>query len=136
MSDLYEWTITQADALRRQAANEIDWVGLADEVEDMGRSERRELGSRLEVLLVHLLKWRCQPELRCGSWRGSAREQRHQIGKILDDSPSLRRWTEEHLAEAYAYARMKALDETGLLALPETCPWSCSQILTDGWLPE
>jgi hypothetical protein len=134
-ADLYQWTQEQAAALRRRAANEIDFENLAEEIEDMGKSTRRELGSRLEVLLVHLLKWYYQPELQCGSWRGSIMEQRHQIDKLLADSPSLQNWPEGYLAEAYAYARRKALDETGLLRLPEACPWSIAQIFDRDFLP-
>jgi hypothetical protein len=132
--DLYAWSKTQADLLRRRAANEIDWTNLADELEDMGKSTRRELGSRLEVLLAHLLKWRYQPELQCGSWRGSIREQRYRIKDILDDSPSLQSWAEQHLDKAYDRARVKALEETRVLHMPGM-PWSIEQVLDDGFLP-
>ena len=56
-TDLYQWTIEQADALRRRAVNELDYDNLAEEIEGVGRSERREIRSRLEILLIHLLKW-------------------------------------------------------------------------------
>ncbi|HEY3623009.1 MAG TPA: DUF29 family protein [Roseiarcus sp.] len=61
-TDLYQWTIEQADALRRRAGNELDYDNLAEEIESVGRSERREIRSRLENLLIHLLKWHYQPE--------------------------------------------------------------------------
>jgi Domain of unknown function DUF29 len=134
-SDLYEWTKEQADALRRRAPNELDWDNLAEEIESLGTSQRSEIRSRLKVLLLHLLKWKYQPEWRCGSWRGSVREARDQIDDVLDDNPSLRRYPAECLPKAYARARLKALDETCLLSLPEACPWTIDQILDGDFLP-
>ncbi|RBP10538.1 uncharacterized protein DUF29 [Roseiarcus fermentans] len=134
-SDLYEWTKEQADALRRRAPNSLDWDNLAEEIESLGTSQRSEIRSRLKVLLVHLLKWRHQPELRCGSWRGSIREARDQIEDLLEDNPSLRAYPAECLTKAYARARLRALDETGLLCVPETCPWTIEDVLAgDFWL--
>jgi hypothetical protein len=134
-SDLYAWTKEQADALRRRASNALDWENLAEEIESVGTSQRSEIRSRLKVLLVHLLKWKCQPELQCGSWRASIREARDEIGDLLEDSPSLRAYPLECLPKAYARARMKALDETGLLRLAETCPWTIEEILDGDFLP-
>ena len=85
-TDLYEWTKEQADALRRRAANALDWDNLAEEIESLGKSDRRQIQSRLEVLLIHLLKWRYQPEWRCGSWRGSIFEARLRLRKLLAES--------------------------------------------------
>jgi Domain of unknown function DUF29 len=134
-SDLYAWTKEQADALRRRASNALDWDHLAEEIESLGTSQRSEIRARLKVLLVHLLKWKHQPELQCGSWRGSIREARDHIEDVLDDNPSLRAYPAECLPKAYARARMKALDETGLLQLPEVCPWTIDEILADDFLP-
>jgi len=134
-SDLYEWTKEQADALRRRAPNALDWDNLAEEIESLGTSQRNEIRSRLKVVLVHLLKWECQPELRCGSWRGSIREGRDQIEDLLTDNPSLRAYPAEALPKAYTRARLRALDETGLLRLPEACPWTIDEILADDFLP-
>jgi len=63
---------------------------LAEEIETLGRSDRQQIESRLENLLLHLLKWRCQPEWQCGGWRGSIFEARHWLGMLLAESPSLR----------------------------------------------
>ena len=134
-SDLYAWTKEQADALRRRASNALDWDNLAEEIESLGTSQRSEVRSRLKVLLVHLLKWKHQPELQCGSWRGSIREARDQIDDMLDDSPSLKAYPAECLPKAYARARVKALDETGLLRLPDACPWTIEQVLDGDFLP-
>ncbi len=134
-TDLYEWTKEQADALRRRAANALDWDNLAEEIESLGKSDRRQIQSRLEVLLIHLLKWRYQPEWRCGSWRGSIFEARLRLRKLLAESPSLRSYPAEYLPEAYAYARRKALEETGLLSLPDACPWTIDEVMADDFLP-
>ena len=134
-TDLYAWTKAQADALRRRASNELDWDNLAEEIETLGRSDRRQIGSRLENLILHLLKWRYQPEQQCGSWRGSILEARHRLERLLDDSPSLRAYPPECLPKAYAYARDKALAETGLLRLPDACPWTIDEILSPDFFP-
>ena len=89
-TDLYQWTIEQADALRRRAVNELDYDNLAEEIESVGRSERREIRSRLEILLIHLLKWRYQPEKQSDSWRAFVSEARQRIEAVLTDNPSLR----------------------------------------------
>ncbi|HSV00712.1 MAG TPA: DUF29 domain-containing protein [Roseiarcus sp.] len=134
-SDLHEWTKEQADALRRRASNALDWDNLAEEIESLGSSQRREIRSRLKILLVHLLKWKHQPEGRCGNWRGSIEEARDQIEDLLEENPSLRTYPEECLAKAYASARRRALDETGLLGLPEACPWSVDKVIAADFLP-
>jgi len=134
-ADLYEWTKEQADALRRRASNELDWDNLAEEIESFGKSHRSEIRSRLEILILHLLKWRYQPELRCGSWRGSIREARDRLEDVLDDNPSLRPYPAEHLPKAYARARAKAFEETGLLRLPDECPWSAEEVLNEELFP-
>ncbi len=133
--DVFEWTKEQADALRRRASNELDWDNLAEEIEALGVSNRHQIKSRLEILILHLLKWRYQPEWRCGSWRGSILEARHRLEMLLEESPSLRRLPDEYLPRAYPWARRKALAETGLDALPETCPWTIEQILDGDFLP-
>lgn len=134
-ADLHEWTKVQADALRRRAANEIDWENLAEEIESVGRSEKREIGSRIEVLLTHLLKWKYQPEHQCQSWRASIRDSRRELERVLSDNPSLRSLPGERLPRAYANSRAKALEETGLLRLPEACPWAIEQVIAENFLP-
>lgn len=112
--DFYGWTLAQADALRRRSANEIDWDHLAEELEAMGRSERRELFSRYVVLLTHLLKWGAQPSLRSRSWRLSVENAREAIVKLLAESPGLKSFEPSEFADAWRYARKAAAAETGL----------------------
>jgi Domain of unknown function DUF29 len=135
-NDLYQWTKTQSDALRRRAVNEVDWDNVAEELESLGRSERREIVSRLEVLLLHLLKWRFQPDQRSQSWWASIRDARNELERVLEDNPSLRALPAERLPKAYANARVRTLEETGLYHLPEACEWTADQILSPKFLPE
>lgn len=134
-SDLYDWTREQADALRRRAANELDWDNLAEEIESLGTSNLDQIESRLENLLLHLLKWKYRPEGQCGSWRGSIFEARHRLARLIKKNPSLRACPGEYLPEAYPMARRRALAETGLLRLPEDCPWTIEDVLSSDFLP-
>src|SRR6266852_4161446 len=88
--DFYAWTVEQARLLRSGDLTAIDIANIAEEIESMGRSDRRALESRLTVLLTHLLKWQIQQRLRSSSWSGSIAEQRRRIAKLLRESPSLR----------------------------------------------
>jgi hypothetical protein len=101
----------------------------------LGRKDRRELESRLTVLVMHLLKWRYQPDQRGGSWDSTIRTQRREIQKLLHDSPSLRSAVAEAIEGSYDTARRNASAEAGLDALPATCPFELEQILADEWLP-
>jgi len=139
MSDLYEtdaaaWAEQQADALRRRASNEIDWDNVAEEIDSLARSDRREIRNRLAVICEHLLKWEFQTALRSGSWRGSVVEARDQVARLVQESPSLRDYPAKVLAEAYPSGRRKAEAETGL-DLPATCPWTIEQLLDHGFWP-
>lgn len=131
--DFFAWTQEQARLLRAGELGGIDALNLAEEIESVGRRDRREIRSRLIVLLTHLLKWRFQPDVRSSGWPGSIREQRDQIELILEDSPSLRPVIAESLNRAYARARREASDETGLpeAAFPAECPFTPEQIMAE-----
>ena len=104
----------------------------------MGRSENRELVSRLAILLMHLLKWRFQPENRGKSWRLTVREQRRSIRRHLRDNPSLKSMLNEGIEDGYGDACLKAARETDLEpdAFPESCPWTWDEIIDDAFWPE
>jgi Domain of unknown function DUF29 len=142
VSDLYDqdfvlWIERQVTLLRRRAAGELvndtelDWRNLAEEIEAVGGNTRRELRNRLTRLLQHLLTWHYQPELRSHNWRATIRTQRWEIEELLADNPSLRARLAEFFAAAYGRARSAALDETGLLELPEQPPFSIEEALGD-----
>lgn len=88
--DFYAWTIEQAQLIKSRKFTELDIENLFDEVESMGRREKRELANRVEILLMHLLKWKYQYEEQSKSWQRTIREQRHQIKMVLRDNPSLK----------------------------------------------
>jgi hypothetical protein len=134
-SDFAAWLEEQAAALRTRSVNALDWDNLAEEIEGVSASQRKELRSRLKILCQHLLKWEYQPEHRSRSWRSSIFTQRDEINETLDDSPSLRAYPPTVLARVYATARVRAADETGLLQLPATCPWTIEQVLDQNFLP-
>jgi hypothetical protein len=97
----------------------------------MGRSEWGELESRLEVLLMHMLKWDHQPARRSRSWKGTMREQRNAIRPLLRRSPSLKRGLDRTIAEVYPDAVGRASDETGLstATFPDQPPYSVAEVL-------
>ena len=136
--DFFLWTERQAAALREGRWDALDVENLVDEVESLGRSEKREIRSRLLVISIHLLKWRYQPEQRLSGWRGTIIEQRRRLREVLEDSPSLKRLPGEELAGEYGIARLKAAGETDLPedVFPSTCPFTIEQVLDDAFYPE
>ncbi|HBB31792.1 MAG TPA: DUF29 domain-containing protein [Cyanobacteria bacterium UBA8803] len=137
-TDYLKWIETTVEKLRGQDYSTIDWENLIEEINDMGRSERRSLESNLTVILIHLLKWQYQPEFSSGSWKGSITEHRRRIRKALKDSPSLEPYLEEILAECYLDAVEQATAETGLPVerFPQECPYTSGEALDANFLPE
>jgi hypothetical protein len=136
--DFYAWLMKNADLLRQHKFNEVDIEHVAEELESMGKSEKRELTSRLTVLLAHLLKWKFQPALRSRSWKNTILTQRIDILELLEDSPSLKYELEERAVIAYEKAKLSAEDETGIDKnnFPETCPFTFEELLRKDFLPE
>ena len=137
-TDYLKWIKTTVEKLRVHDYSNIDWENLIEEIEDMGRSERRSLESNIVIVLMHLLKWQYQPELRSGSWKGSIAEHRRRIRKSLKDSPSLKPYFEEVFAECYSDAVEQASAETGLSeeTFPQLCPYTLAEVLDSQFLPE
>jgi hypothetical protein len=136
--DFVEWTRHTAALLRRGRFDEVDVARVAEEVEDMGKRDRRTVESRLEVLLAHLLKWQWQPERRSGSWRATIRTQRSRIELTVRDSPSLRAEVPAMIARRYPKAVALASDQTGVAAarFPRRCRYGAAQVLDERFLPE
>jgi hypothetical protein len=134
-TDFHRWAETQARLLRTRSANELDWDNLAEEIGALARSDRREIRNRLVVLCAHLLKWEFQPAQRSNSWRSSIREARRQIAGLIEESPTLAGYPADKLADAYGHGREDAEAETGLLDLPEACPWAIEQVLDRNFWP-
>src|SRR6266404_8740955 len=141
--DFYAWTVEQARLLRSGEFSSIDVANVAEEIESLGRGDKRELESRLTVLLMHLLKWQIQSKMRSRSWSGTILEQRRRIAKLLKEkllkeSPSLLPFVNEALAEAYSDALEAASNETGLpeTEFPTECPFTPDEVLSRAFLPE
>lgn len=137
-TDYLKWIENTVKKLRIRDYSNIDWENLIEEIEDMGRSERRSLESNLVVLLMHLLKWQFQPDKRSGSWKGSIAEHRRRIRKSLQDSPSLKSYLEGVFSECYSDALEQASAETGLSVetFPQLCVYTSAEILDSNFLPD
>ncbi len=135
--DFYAWTLAQAGALRAKDWHALDIEHLAEEIEDLGKSDRRAIQSHLRTLLLHLLKVAHQRQRRL-SWPRSVRNAREAIELVLHDSPSLRRELPDFLAWAYPRARKAAAEETRmpLATFPDSCPWTLDRLLNEDFLPE
>ncbi|MGE5152980.1 MAG: DUF29 domain-containing protein [Bdellovibrio bacteriovorus] len=135
--DFYAWLQETIDLVKAGRLEELDRDILIDELESMGKRDRRELMSRLVILITHLLKWAYQPENRSSGWIGSIAEQRLQILGQLEDSPSLRTLVPETLASAYPKAVSLAAKETGLPPghFPTLCPYPPESLLDEDFFP-
>ena len=136
--DFYSWTQEQANLLKHGLFSELDVENLIEEVETMGRSEKRELESRLTVLLLHLLKWKYQEVRRGRSWQLSIDEQRIQFCKTLKENPGLKPKLDEIVKDAYKLAVIQASRETKIskTVFPESCPWSLAQFIEEEYYPD
>jgi hypothetical protein len=135
-SDFYAWTQEQAHLLKTGQLYQIDRHNIAEELQDMGRSEKRQLESRLEILIVHLLKWQFQPSLRSRSWQLTIKEQRLRLELLMQENPSLRSHLPEALEKVYPLATLSAERETGLSLFPETSPYNLTEIISSEFLPD
>jgi len=138
--DVIAWANEQARLIRAGRFDLLDLEHIAEEIEDVGKSEQRELESRMAVLLAHLLKWQFQPERRGSSWQITIRGQRNMVCKRISKTPSLKYTLQDGdwWSEAWFDGVTQASKETGLEfdTFPEDCPWTPEQILDQAFLPE
>jgi hypothetical protein len=136
-TDFAEWIDATVQQLKERRFAELDLDNLIEEIESLGKRDKRELQSRLIVLLSHLLKDKYQPEKRSNSWFTTIAEQRRQMLLILQDSPSLRNYCADIFEKCYATARKDAARETQLAigSFPEVCPFTLENILDEDWFP-
>jgi len=124
-----------AQLLREGRFEEADLEHIAEEIEDLGKSDQSAVRSQLRRLLMHLIKQTIQPEKAGTSWRSSIVNARQEIDDKLEISPSLRRFLAEGLQKSYRRAVKDALEETGLVSqapefqIPEICPYSLAELL-------
>jgi len=135
--DFYQWTQRQGELLRVEEWEQLDWQHIAEEIESLGKKDKRQVQSWLAVLITHLLKWEYQPDKRSPSWRKTLKEQRFRLALVLNDSPSLKVGLPEFVAVVYLYAVENAADETGLdrKLFPTVCPYGIEQLLDPAFIP-
>jgi hypothetical protein len=138
-SDIAAWANQQAWFIRNKKFDLLDLEHLAEEIEDVSKSEQRELANRMAVLLLHLLKWQYQPERQGKSWRLTIKEQRERIKRRLKKMPSLKSCLsdEDWWCDAWLDAKTDTEKETNIAfdTFPKNCPWTAEQILADDWFP-
>jgi hypothetical protein len=136
--DFYAWANEQAGLLRAGRLSEADIEQIADEIESMGKTEKRELASGLTVLLRHLLRWQYQPSRAGASWQATIRVQRRDLAVHMADNQSLKSVLSQALDQAYGNAVIEAAAGTGLpeTTFPQSCPWSYEQIMDPDFWPE
>jgi hypothetical protein len=135
--DFVAWTGETARLLRARLFDEVDIEHVAEEIEDLGKRDKRELHSRLTVLLLHLLKWTAQPEKRSSSWQSTINTQRAELDRLLEDSPSLRRTIGAAASKVYPAVLRDAMLDSGLPAatFPRDCPFTPEQVMDPNFLP-
>ncbi len=136
--DYYQWLTQTANLLREKEFTKLDLENLIEEIESLGKSEKRAIKSNLIVVILHLLKYKYQPQKRSNSWKSSIREHRRRIKELVTDSPSLNNYLSEIFAHCYVAATKQASDETGLSItfFPKECPFSLAESLDEDFLTE
>ena len=139
-SDVVAWAKEQAEMIRSGRFDKLDLKNIAEDIEDVGKSEQRELASRMAVLLAHILKWKFQPQKRSISWTLTIKEQRRLLVRRVQKTPSLSPMLAdlEWIDEIWVDAKALAEKETGLDigTYPEICPWPMAVVLSQDWLPD
>jgi hypothetical protein len=136
-TDIVAWANEQARLIRAGDFDKLDLMHIAEEIEDVGKSEQRELSSRMAVLLMHLLKWQFQADRQSSSWSRTILEQRKRVLLALKDTPSLINNLDDAdwISATWADAVVQAIKETSMGSFPDACPWLMTDVLKDGWLP-
>ncbi len=136
--DFYAWTQQQKELLGKEQYKELDIANLIEEIDALGKQQKKELRNRLAVLLGHLLKWQYQPGMRTKSWRVTMDIQRSEIKQILLENPSLKPYIAEALTLGYQAGVKLAVLETPLeyRDFPTVLPYRWPQILDESFFPD
>ena len=135
-TDVVAWASEQARLIRAGRFDLLDREHVAEEIEDVGKSEQRELATRMAVLLAHLLKWQHQRARGGASWEVMISNQRQRIVRRLYRTPSLRGCLNDPDWWADACDLASAETGIGIDKLPRKCPWAtATEVLDEGWLP-
>ena len=138
LADLYAadevaWYDRMAALARAGRADALDLPHLAEELELMGKSERRAVRSRLETLICHRLKWDHQPAKRGRSWLVTINRDARYLAETFTDSRTLLNYATDVLAVVYLRAAGYAVTETGLprTIFPADCPYTLTDLTAD-----
>jgi hypothetical protein len=136
--DFNLWLEETVNLLKTRQLSLIDYENLIEEIESMGKRDKKALESNLEQILMHLLKWQYQKNKRSNSWRYSIIEHRNRLKKDFRDSPSLKPYFDDVLEDCYQTAREFASEQTGLdiKTFPIDISFTKEQILSSNYLPE
>lgn len=128
LRDETAWLETMADLIARNELSELDYGNLREYLTDMAIRDRREVLSRLVVLIFHHLKWQFQADKRTPSWQLTIDEQRDELAQMLE-SGVLRKHAESVLSKAYRTAVKRAAIETGLpeATFPKQSKWTAGE---------
>lgn len=135
--DYYLWLKTTVKLLKQGKLSEVDVANLIEEIEDMGRNQQRAIYSNLKILLIHLLKYKYQPEKRSNSWEYTIEEHRQRIEEAFEDSPTLKNYLSGIFDECYQKAKKLAAKETGISidTFPTKSPFTEKETLNPEYLP-
>ncbi len=136
--DFYAWLLQSANLLRAKKFEVLDSDNIAEDLEGMARSNKRQLINHMAILVAHLLKWQFQPALRSRSWRQTIKEQRKRMMLLLSDSPSLKFGLTNRLQDAYDIAVLLAANQTGLDedVFPLSCEYQLEEVLDADFYPD
>jgi hypothetical protein len=136
-TDFYAWSYAQADLLKAGKFAALDIENIVEELESLGKSDRRALISAYTLLIMHLLKWQYQPQFQGKSWRLTIQEQRRTIEMLEDDNRSLKAKAALHIIDSYKQGKKAASIETELplSSFPEICPYTLDQLRDFDWMP-
>ena len=139
--DFHAWTEQQSACLEKRNPEELDWSHVAEEIRDMGISQRKALQSHLTVLMIHLLKLRhSQAGEPRRKWQHECDNARQEIADEMERSPSLKHYRDEALAKAWRDGRRRTIfqmEEHGEDPdLPMDCPFTLEQIMDGNYYPE
>src|SRR5437879_6010914 len=136
-SDETAWLEAMSELIHQGRFDELDYAHLGEYLADMARRDRREVESRLAILIAHLLKWTKQTAKRSRSWRRTIVVQRQELVRQVERGV-LRNHAEAALPKLYAAAVEQVVTETGLPAetFPDACPYTLDQVLSQDILGE
>jgi hypothetical protein len=135
--DYHQWLLDTIELLKDQKFDQLDYENLSEELEALGRSEKRSVESLLEQILIHLLLyqyWISERQYNGNHWCGEIATFRNQLHRYLD-SRTLKNYLENRLTKVYQDALRVVKIKTALKDFPLDCPYTFEQILDHNYFP-